>query len=142
MDKNLNIGFSLFEIKTDQFALFEENYSNKGTINLGTDLTFGLNKENKVFSVTAKFTFVLKKKPFMSIQVTCFFLINDENWNDFIKENKITFPKPFVSHMAMLTVGTSRGVLHTKTENTIFNSYILPTTNVAEIISDDVWFDI
>ncbi len=142
MDKNLNIGFSLFEIKTDQFALFEENYSNKGTINLGTDLTFGLNKENKVFSVTAKFTFVMKKKPFMSIQVTCFFLINDENWNDFIKKNKITFPKPFVSHMAMLTVGTSRGILHTKTENTIFNSYILPTTNVSEIISDDVWFDI
>lgn len=142
MDKNLNIGFSLFEIKTDQFALFEENYSNKGTINLGTDLTFGLNKENKVFSVTAKFTFVMKKKPFMSIQVTCFFLINDENWNDFIKKNKITFPKPFVSHMAMLTVGTSRGILHSKTENTIFKSYIIPTTNVAEIIADDVWFEI
>lgn len=142
MDKNLNIGFSLFEIKTDQFALFEENYSNKGTINLGTDLTFGLNKENKVFSVTSKFTFEVKKKPFMSIQVTCFFLINDENWKDLIKENKIIFPKPFVSHMAMLTVGTSRGILHTKTENTIFNSYILPTTNVAEIISDDVWFDV
>jgi hypothetical protein len=142
MDKNFNIGFSLFEIKTDQFALFEENYSNKGNINLGTDLTFGLNKENKVFSVTAKFTFEMKKKPFMSIQITCYFAINETNWNDFVNGNRITFPKQFVSHMAMLTVGTSRGILHTKTENTIFNSYILPTTNVAEIISDDVWFDV
>jgi hypothetical protein len=59
-----------------------------------------------------------------------------------MKEGKITFPQNFVCHMAMLTVGTSRGILHSKTENTIFNSYILPTTNVKEIISSDVWFDI
>ena len=142
MENSVNIGFSLFEIVTDQFALFEENYSNDGKINLGTNLTFGLNKEQKVFSVSAKFTFEIKKKPFISIQATCFFEINDANWNSFIKENKIVFPQPFVSHMAMLTVGTSRGILHSKTENTIFKRYIIPTTNVAEIIADDVWFEI
>ena len=141
MENNFNIGFSLFQIVTEQFALFEENYSEKNKINLGTDLTFGLNKENKVFIVTAKFTFEMKKKPFMTIQVSCFFEINDKNWIEFIESDKITFPKPFVSHMAMLTVGTTRGILHNKTENTIFNNYILPTTNVAEIIADDVRFD-
>lgn len=142
MDKNTNIGFSLFEIKTDQFAIIEENYNQKSAIDLGTDFTFGLNNENKVFSVTAKFVFFAKKKTFMQIQCTCFFSIDDNNWNNFMKEGKITFPQNFVCHMTMLTVGTSRGILHAKTENTIFNSYILPTTNVTEIISSDVWFDI
>ena len=142
MENNINIGFSLFQIVTEQFALFEENHLEKGKINLGTDLTFGLNKERKVFSVTTKFTFEMKKKPFMSIQVTCFFEIDNISWGNFIEDNKITFPKQFVAHMAMLTVGTARGILHSKTEKTIFNTYILPTTNVVEMIADDVWFEV
>ena len=140
--KNTNINFSLLKIKTDQFALFEENYRANETVNLNTNLTFGLNSEDKVFLVTPKYTFESNKKPFITIQTSCFFKIEDVAWNGFILNGKITFLKNFVAHMAMIAVGTSRGVLHSKTENTIFNNYILPTINVSKMIPEDVVFDI
>lgn len=141
MEEKNKIGFSLIQIKTDQFALFEENHLDKGKINLNTDLTFGLNAEDKVFLVTTKFTFEMKKKPFMSIQTSCFFQIEKTAWDGFTIGNKTIFPKNFVTHMTMLTVGTTRGVLHSKTEDTIFNQYILPTANVVEMVKGDVVFE-
>jgi hypothetical protein len=140
-DNNLNISFNLVKIKTDQFALFEENHLEKGNIKLSTNLSFGLNTDDKVFSVTTKFTFEIKKKPFMTIQVSSFFQIEDTAWNNFNTNGQMVFPKAFVAHMAMITVGSARGVLHAKTEETIFNKYILPTLNVAEMIPEDVVFD-
>lgn len=139
-DKN-KISFSLIQIKTEQFVIFEENHFERGKINLNTNLTFGLNSEDNVFLVTTKFTFEMKKKPFMSIQVSCFFQIEKAAWNSFTLKEKIIFPKNFVAHMAMITVGTTRGVMHSKTEDSIFNQYIIPTTNVAEIIADDIVFE-
>jgi hypothetical protein len=41
----------------------------------------------------------------------------------------------------MLTVGTARGVLHAKTENTKYNRYVLPTINVASMIKNDAVFN-
>ena len=78
----------------------------------------------------------------MTIQISCFLKIEDSAWESFKLNNQITFPKDFIAHMAMITVGTSRGVLHSKTEGTIFNKYILPTINVAKMIPEDITFDI
>jgi hypothetical protein len=38
----------------------------------------------------------------------------------------------------MLTIGTTRGVLHAKTEHTLFNQYLLPTINVNDIVKEAV----
>ena len=52
--------------------------------------------------------------------------------------NKLVLAKEFASHLVMLTIGTLRGTLHCKTENTEFNKFILPTINVTELIKSDV----
>lgn len=140
-NNNQSIGFDLVQIKTEQFALFEENYLKDEEINLATNLSFSISEDNMSFMVTSKFIFEMQSKPFMSVQVSCFFNINESSWNSFKTEKGILFPKGFVSHMSMLTVGTSRGVLHSKTSGTKFNKYILPTINVAKMVSDDVFFD-
>ncbi|TDE46702.1 hypothetical protein E0I26_01055 [Flavobacterium rhamnosiphilum] len=140
-ENNVNINFNLLKIKTDQFALFEENHVENGKINLNTSMSFGLNLEDKAFSISIKFTFEIKKKPFMTTQVSCFFQIENTTWESLKVNDKIILPKGFVAHMAMITVGTSRGILHSKTEGTIFNKYILPTLNVAEMVPEDVVFD-
>lgn len=142
MANNISVNFALVKIKTEQFVIFEENFNKDEVVNLNTDLSFGLNSVDKVFLVTPKYTFENNSKPFMAIQISCFFKIEDSSWESFIKDKKIIFPKDFVSHMAMITVGTSRGILHTKTEGTVFNNYILPFLNLTEMIIDDVPFDI
>jgi hypothetical protein len=42
----------------------------------------------------------------------------------------------------MITVGTTRGVLYAKTENSPYSKYIVPTINVAEMIEKDAIFEI
>jgi hypothetical protein len=51
-------------------------------------------------------------------------------------------PKGFLAHLAMITTGTSRGVLFAKTEATPFSKFIIPTLNVSEMIYEDAIFDI
>jgi hypothetical protein len=140
--ENKEIGFALQGIKTEQFAIFEENYAPKKEIGLGAGLQFKLDKTNKQIGVFLGFEFMQGKKVFLKIQVSCHFKFEENSWSSFIQENKLIVPKGFLTHLAMITIGTARGVLFAKTEGTSFSKYIIPTINVAEMIKEDVFFEI
>jgi hypothetical protein len=44
-------------------------------------------------------------------------------------QKSITFPKAFTDHLLVITTGTLRGALHAKTEDTIFNRFLLQLAN-------------
>jgi hypothetical protein len=138
--ENTQVVFALKGIKTEQFAIFEENYSPKKETSLGTELQFKLDQNNKQIAVFLGFEFLQGKKVFLKIQVSCHFKIEESSWNSLIQENKLIVPKGFLAHLAMITTGTSRGVLFAKTEATPFSTFIVPTLNVAEMIKEDVSF--
>jgi hypothetical protein len=136
------VGFALQGIKTEQFAIFEENFAPKKETGLGTELQFKLDQSNKQIAVFLGFEFMQGKKVFLKIQVSCHFKIEESSWKSFIQENQLIVPKGFLAHLAMITTGTSRGVLSAKTEGTQFSKFIVPTLNVAEMIQEDATFDI
>jgi len=140
--ENTQVGFELKGIKTEQFAIIEENYVPKKETGLGTELQFKLDQANKQIGVFLEFEFMQGKKIFLKIQVSCHFKIEASSWNSFIQENKLIVPKGFLAHLAIITTGTSRGVLFAKTEATQFSKFIVPTLNVAEMIKEDASFDI
>ena len=140
--ENTQVGFALKGIKTEQFAIFEENYAPKKETGLGTELQFKLDQINKQIGVFLGFEFMQGKKVFIKIQVSCHFKIEESSWRSFIQENKLVVPQGFLAHLAMITTGTSRGVLFAKTEGTQFSKFIVPTLNVAEMIQEDATFDI
>jgi len=140
--ENTQIGFALNGIKTEQFAIIEENYAAKKETGLETELQFKLNQTNKQIAVFLGFEFLQGKKIFLKIQVSCHFKIEESSWNSFIQENKLIVPKEFLTHLAMITTGTTRGVLFAKTEATQFSKFIVPTLNVAAMIKEDASFDI
>jgi hypothetical protein len=112
---NKTIDFALKGITTDQFATFEENYSKEKEVNLNTNLEFKISSKNKQVGVYTTFTFEQEKKAFIKIQVSCHFDIEADSWNDFLSKEKIVFPHSLMSHLTTLTIGTARGVLHSKT---------------------------
>ena len=114
----------------------------KKETSLGTELQFKLDQNNKQIAVFLGFEFLQGKKVFLKIQVSCHFKIEESSWNSLIQENKLIVPKGFLAHLAMITTGTSRGVLFAKTEATPFSTFIIPTWNVGEMIKEDVLFDI
>jgi hypothetical protein len=142
--ENIQVGFELLGIKTEQFAIFEENYNIKKETNLNTELQFKLDQTNKQIGVFLGFEFLQAKKVFIKILVSCHFKIREESWNSFIKENdsKLLVPKGFLAHLAMITTGTSRGVLFAKTEGSQFSKFIIPTINITTMITEDASFEI
>ena len=138
------IGFKLEKINSEQFAIIESSYDEcNDDIGLEAIVKFGTNaKESAIISII-KFQFEQKEKPFLIIEVSCEFSIEKGKWDEFStdKDININIPKEFLAHLAMITVGTTRGVLHSKTENTKFNEFILPTLNVAEMITEDGVFE-
>ncbi|WP_321298936.1 hypothetical protein [Marinifilum fragile] len=140
MDKTSpKIGFALNKVTTEQFAIIEDNYNEEGDINLETKIGFGSDVDNKMIAVFTAFTFKCNEKAFLIIEAGCHFNIKDDAWEEMLDDEKksLTVLKGFIRHMTVLTIGTTRGILHAKTENTCFNQFLLPTINVSEIIRED-----
>jgi hypothetical protein len=102
-------------------------------------MRFGVDGKEKMIAVFTAFTYESNSKPFIVIEAGCHFKIKEEAWRDMydLGKNTLKVAKGFLSHLTVLTVGTTRGILHTKTESTCFNRFVLPTINVSELIKED-----
>lgn len=137
-----NFGFAIKKVSTEQFAILEDGYNEKGKIMLNTSLRFAADDIQKYIAVFASFVFESDNKPFLLTEASCHFSIDDSAWKEMLKPdiNTLIVPQGFLSHLAMLTVGTSRGILHAKTEGTCFNQYVLPAIHITNIIKEDISF--
>lgn len=137
------IEFNLFKIITEQFALIPDSFEEGKEIKLKPELNFGIDKQNKRIMVSMLFRFEQESKPFIILKLACYFSVSPNDWEQFgsVNTKALVIPQGFATHLAMLTIGTLRGVLHAKTENTTFNRFIIPTFNVTGLIKSDVIFN-
>jgi hypothetical protein len=135
-----SVGFQLNRVTTEQFAILPESYDKDNhETNLGIGLNFGVDNSKNAVAVFFKVQFEQQKGPFLIVEIANHFQIEDKAWESFCSdENKIVISKGFATHLLALTIGTARGVLHSKTENTEFNHFLLPTINATDLIQDDV----
>lgn len=132
--------FDLHRIQTVQFAISDECVQATDKVDLTTSLRFGVNKEKRMVAVFSKFQFIKEHIPFIQIELMCEFEIKEESWACISDSTtpKIVLPKNTVQHLTMLTIGTTRGALHTKTEGTCFNHFKIPLIDVSRILTSDV----
>lgn len=142
MEAKKNISFRLLNIVTEQFATFElENIPDTNELN--SELQFSINPENRVVACRIKFQFLHENQTIVVLTVVCNFDIEVNSWNkDIVSNKKITLSKHLLEHLCVLTVGTARGILHAKTENTFFNKFMIPTLDVSNLVEKDVVFEI
>lgn len=138
------IGFSLRKITTEQFAIIESAFKDGEEIKFAVNTKYGINERDKMIAIFVSPAFYQTESPFLVLEIACHFKIVDDAWDSFMNKHKtkLNVPVGFVRHLTMLTIGTARGVLHSKTENTPFNEFLLPTINVTEIIKNGVVFDL
>lgn len=142
MDINKNISFRLLNIITEQFATFQVDNIPENQ-DLKSELQFSINPENRVVACKINFQFLHENNPIVVLTVVCNFDVEEKSWNESIlSAKKIILPRHFLEHLCVITVGTSRGVLHAKTENTPFNKLMIPTLNVSNLVEKDVVFEI
>lgn len=137
MNKNKPIGFKLVDITTEQFAVLKENFVESDSVSFKTGIDFKIDFDNKLIGCEANFVFGQNETMFLMIEVACHFEVNKKDWESFEKEKELVVPSYFLEHLAVLTVGTTRGVLFAKTENTPFSHFIVPTINIAQLKIED-----
>jgi hypothetical protein len=141
MENKEQISFGLRGITTEQFAIIESAFDKSAeNVELTNGLRFGFNIEQRGITVLLAVNFSQGKGPFLILEIGCYFEINKEHWDKLYNADlgEIKLPKSLATHLVVLTVGTLRGVLHGKVENTAFNMFILPTINVNELVKEDI----
>lgn len=138
MENKNNIAFALRKIQTEQFATFEENLCQKDSVQLELGVAFGV-ADNHMLKCTTLFNFHCDKKVFIKLETACVFQIHEDSWHLIENKEKKAFiiPEYFARHLAALTLGTARGILHEKTAGSQFNQYLLPTINLNDILKGD-----
>lgn len=145
MMSNGNFKFKLVNILTNQFALIEEYFSEDvSTVQLSLNHKFGIDIEKRNIALKNQIRFLSDNQIFIIVEITCTFNISEESWVELRIEEKseIVIPSGFATQLLVLTVGSARGVLHAKTENTKFNKYFLPTLDLSKSIENDIVFNV
>ena len=134
------ISFKLHSIKTEQFAIIEDIYNENDSVQLESNYRFGSVVAEKLVAVLVNYKFKTPKGVFLIIEVSCMFGIKPDSWDLIynVEKLELILPKAIATHLLVLVIGTARGVLHAKTENTPYNRFILPTLNVSESIKEDL----
>lgn len=143
-DQVNEIGFALAKITTEQFAVIETNFSEGTKPKLRVNFHFASDAQKMLIGILGHFRFDCDGKPFLVVEAGCHFNIQPDSWSMLVnkEKNALSVPKGLLQHLGAITVGTVRGILHAKTENTKFNRFHLPAINLAEIITEDKVFNL
>ena len=140
------VNFRLVRLSTDQFGILRDMYEPDAPIGVYTQLSFGAEEKEEIVVVSASFRFESENKtaPFIILETKAYFQIKSESWKSMYdaETNALTLEKGFARHISVITVGTSRGILHCRTEGTDMNHVILPLINIEKILSEDIVINI
>jgi len=132
--------FRIYQIETIQFALLQDKMS-RDDLSFSVRFGYQLDYQNKLIRTIFKFDLLHNDHPAVVIEVAVDFNIESESFESQIeKEHEYRVPKDFAIHLAMVTVGTTRGILHEKTRNTPFNTFPIPTIDLTQSIKNDLIF--
>lgn len=136
-----NIGFSIANICTEQFATIDSKFNSTLEKELKVDfsINFGIKPADKLLACFINIEYYTENHTYIVLKLRVEFSISPKSWVKLKqpKTNRIKFSKEFLRHLGVISVGTARGVLHSKTENTAFNKFVLPTINLIEVIQKD-----
>ena len=135
------IRIRMVKITTEQFEILTQTPVS-GEFGVTLNVTPKHAAAQKQIGVLAEFSFSENNTRFMFLSVFCEFAILPEDWDKCITDGIVSIPKETMEYFVVQTIGTSRGILHCKTEGTIMNNIVLPSFDVSNAIQEDYRFAI
>ena len=130
------IQFKFIKIDVPQFAILVEDAVN-GPFGINSEVKFALGGDN-IIKCHLKIVYLKDSQPVTQLVVETYFAVEENSWKGLDKEGKTIIPAGFLQHLAALTLSTARGIQYAKTIEMGINNYIIPLTNLTEIIKDDL----
>lgn len=125
------IKYALRGVTIDQFATVFEPASDNVEINISIPIK--TNYGGRALAVGANIQFTEAGRPFMVAEAFCHYEIEEACWNDLSDGGKtsVALTKQFMDALARIAIGTLRGAICVKTENTPFAKYCLPIIEIG-----------
>lgn len=132
------IQFQLVKIDTPQFAIINDSEFNN-PLQIDFEINFAIDNYLSAIKNTLKVVYINANEPVMQLAIECYYTILPDSWKEITAPDKsIVAPAGFLQHLTALTIGITRGVLHTKTEGTNLNKFVLPLIDISEIVKNDM----
>lgn len=131
-----SIPYRISHVETIQFAIFPENFTNGQEVMVNTDCGYNVRTDLHQVRNVISVNYVQNEKLLLVVQLACYYDIAPDGFEAIKKDGKI--PVDFLRYMGSISVGTIRGVIHTKTEGTVLNPVVLPPINLEEMIKSDL----
>lgn len=128
--------YKINKIETKQFAVFPENYRIDQSVNIKSSFAFNIKNDYTQIRCISKLQYVQDDRIILVLEFATYFDIAPDG-SENIKLSK-TIHVDFLRYMATIAVGTARGIIYAKSENTIVNSIILPPINLVDAITEDL----
>jgi hypothetical protein len=132
------IPFRIRQIKTQQFAMFPDLLVNGKEVTVDSEFSFGVNTEIKNILCVTKLSYRQDENLLLTTEVHCIFDIREDGVNQLKEQGRVGVD--FLRYLATIATGTVRGIIHTKTENTVLNPVVVPPINLVEAIKEDFVF--
>lgn len=132
------IPFRIRQIKTQQFAMFPDLLVNGKEVTVDSEFSFGVNTEVKNILCVTKLSYRQDENLLLTTEVHSIFDIREDGTNQLKEQGRVGVD--FLRYLATIATGTVRGIVHTKTENTVLNSVVVPPINLVEAIKEDFVF--
>lgn len=132
----MTIPYTISKIKTPQFAIFPDKFVNGEKTAMKVSVTFGVPKDLHQIKCSLDIQFLQGDSLLLTTVIECYFRISPEGIENIRKAGNIE--KGFLRYMGTIAVGTARGVIAAKTENTVLNGLVLPPINLVENIKEDM----
>lgn len=140
-----NIPFRITGIETSQFAVDPGSYKEDCDIALSVAVPISASDDDHMIEVALNVQFKCESISFITLEVKVKFDIEPKAFQGLLvtKEEKtsVVIPVGLSRHLATLTVGTARGVLHERLSKTKLNEFIFPTIDLTKILVEDIVLD-
>jgi len=136
------IEFQLKGISTTKFSYDQGNFishEEKTVIAFGAEVN--VNFDDLLVGMSASFSFEQKNNEILSMTCNCHFKLASGYWDLCVNNNQLHLNEQLLTHLLVLTIGTSRGILHERKPSWL-SKLMLPTINVTEIFKDELIFTI
>jgi len=125
------INYALRGVTIEQFATLFEPKSEK--IELNVSIPIKTNYNDKSLAVGANIQYIEDGKPFMVAETFCHYGIEPSCWEELSNGSSedVHLPKDFIDTLVRIAIGTIRGAICVKTENTPFAKFFLPIIEIG-----------
>lgn len=138
MPNKENIVYRIAKLNVKQFAIIDDSYDKKSKdIDISIGIKVGSNVEKKDIVIILKVEFIQKKKTFIILETESFYKTDNDFWDNLKEYSSDNIPKYLAIKLLNISLGTLRGILFEKLNNTEFDEFLFPLVNANELIENE-----